>query len=122
MRLWIDWLANLISSSILIGSFKETSACWNIINTCIYYQVYCKYPLGIDRDIDRDSIEDEISTREISTKTVTTWRTKKLFNELVEKRSSEIQNLKKKWILIIWYISTKLKEEVRKNLVIIKIW
>ena len=64
MRLWIDWLANLISSSSLTGSFKETSTCSNIINTYIYYLLYCKYPLGIDRDIDRDSIENEISTRD----------------------------------------------------------
>ena len=60
MRLWIDWLANLISSSSLTGSFKETSTCSNIINTYIYYLLYCKYPL----DIDRDSIENEISTRD----------------------------------------------------------
>ena len=52
----------------------------------------------------------------------TTWKTKKIFNELVEEKSFEFQNLKKKLILIIWYIGTKLKEWVRKTLVIKKIW
>ena len=32
VRFWTCWLANLISSSILIGLFKQTSTCWNIIN------------------------------------------------------------------------------------------
>ena len=33
LRPWIDWWANLIHSSSLIGSFKQTSACWNIIKS-----------------------------------------------------------------------------------------
>ena len=40
---------------------------------------------------------------------------KKIFHELVEERSSEFRNLEKKLILIIWFVSTKLKKEVCQN-------
>ena len=39
---------------------------------------------------------------------------KKTFNELVEERSPEFKDLEKKLILIIWFISTKLKDQVLK--------
>ena len=39
---------------------------------------------------------------------------KKTFNELVEERSPEFKDLEKNLILIIWFISTKLKDQVLK--------
>ena len=40
--------------------------------------------------------------------------------KLIEGTASEFKNLEKKLILIIWFISTKLEEEVRKVLEIMK--
>ena len=44
-----------------------------------------------------------------------------IFNELVDDKSHEFQNLKMKLTLLIWHISTELKEEVQNILEIIKI-
>ena len=40
-------------------------------------------------------------------------KNRKIFNELVERKSSESKNLEKKLILTIWFISTNLKEKFR---------
>ena len=50
----------------------------------------------------------------LSTDIVYHLMNKKTFNELVEERSSEFKDLEKKLILIIWFISTKLKDQVLK--------
>ena len=50
----------------------------------------------------------------LSTDIVYHLMNKKTFNELVEERSPEFKDLEKILILIIWFISTKLKDQVLK--------
>ena len=50
----------------------------------------------------------------LSTDIVYHLMNKKTFNELVEERSPEFKDLEKNLILIIWFISTKLKDQVLK--------
>ena len=50
----------------------------------------------------------------LSTDIVYHLMNKKTFNELVEERSPEFKDLEKTLILIIWFISTKLKDQVLK--------
>ena len=50
----------------------------------------------------------------LSTDIVYHLMNKKTFNDLVEERSPEFKDLEKKLILIIWFISTKLKDQVLK--------